>query len=225
MKNTDLKELHGKEYAKRFKENQDPYRLKRLFENIELPKSAKIIDIGCGNGMLYPLVSGRVDAYTGVDFSEAFIEDARKRKANINTSTNYVCEDVITYCMNNIETFDIAFALDISEHVPDREWVNILSAIHASLKIGGRLYIHTPNAEFFLEKMKENSIILKQFPEHIAVRCAKKNIELLKTSGFEQNIHNYIPHYNILRILHPLTKLPFIGYLFNARILITSTKS
>ena len=186
LSKSQLKELHGKEYVESFEKGQSKFRLERLIHSIPLNADCKVADFGCGSGMLLPLLADRVAHYTGIDFSEAFIQAAEKRKRLLNaTNAEFVCEDIIKFCRENSGTFDIAFAMDFSEHVYDDDWLNILRAINQSLKEGGKLYLHTPNADFVVETMKKRNFIVKQFPEHIAVRSVRENIALLEQADFE----------------------------------------
>ncbi len=220
-----LKELHGKKYVDSFGKNQSKFRLNRLINSVPLSSDFKVADFGCGNGTLFPLLSNKVDSYTGIDFSEEFIEAAKKKQYSSTSNVEFICADILEFCLKNYEVYDLAFAMDFSEHVYDDEWVDILIAIHSSLKTGGRLYIHTPNAEFFLEIMKRNNFIIKQFPEHVAVRNVNDNCELIKKAGFEINKIDLISHYNILRSLHFMSFIPAIGKYFKARIFIETIKS
>jgi hypothetical protein len=89
-----------------------------------------------------------------------------------------------------------------------------------SLKTGGRLYLHTPNARFVLERLKSRNLILRQSPEHVAVRDMAGNLEFLRESGFTIAAAHFVRHYNVLRFLHPLRHAPVIGPWFEARIFI-----
>ncbi|MCI5193260.1 MAG: class I SAM-dependent methyltransferase [Candidatus Electrothrix sp. AU1_5] len=220
----ELKKLHGKKYVDSFVTNQSKLRLERLINSVPLSPEYKVVDFGCGNGMLFTLLSNKVDSYTGIDFSEEFIKAAIKEYSST-SNAEFICADISEFCSKNKEVYDLAFAMDLSEHIYDKEWVNILIAIHSSLKNGGMLYIHTPNADFFLEKMKSKDFIVKQFPEHIAVRNIYDNCKLLKNAGFEINKTNLIPHYNILRLFHPISFIPVIGRYFKARIFIEAIKN
>ena len=113
--------------------------------------------------------------------------------------------------------------MDLSEHIYDVEWIQILEKIRKSIKPDGKLYLHTPNAEFFLERMKSRNFIVKQLPEHIAVRSPEHNASILREAGFKIRHIWLIPHYNILRIVHPLSYIPVLGKYFNARIFIEAT--
>jgi 2-polyprenyl-6-hydroxyphenyl methylase/3-demethylubiquinone-9 3-methyltransferase len=72
--------------------------------------------------------------------------------------------------------------------------------------------------------MKKRDIVLAQFPEHIAVRNAQSNSEFLSRAGFENIEVSFIPHYNIVRLVHPLSWLPVVGRYFRARLFITAQK-
>lgn len=218
-----LKALHGEKYVESFEKEQSTFRLKRLINSIALSPELNVVDFGCGNGMLFPLLSEKVESYTGIDFSEKFIQAAKRKNYRSNTHVEFICEDILKFCANHKETYDLAFAMDFSEHVYDEEWISILKSINSSLKDGGKLYIHTPNAEFFLEIMKKHNFIVNQFPEHIAVRDTQENCGLLKKSGFTITKVMLIPHYNILRLIHPLSFIPFVGRFFKARIFIEAT--
>ena len=217
----DLRELHGKEYVERFEMQQSQHRIGRLIDLMELQADMRVADFGCGNGMITPLIAQQVSEYYGVDFSPEFIKAANKNTArrNIKNAT-FFCQDIIEFCSEHKNSFDAAFALDFSEHVPDQEWVEILSSMRQNLKPGGSLYLHTPNKTFFIELMKEHDLILKQFPEHVAVRTIKENSDLIKDAGFTKVDVKTLPHYNILKLVAPLSFLPLIGKFFEARIFI-----
>ncbi|MGH1370496.1 MAG: class I SAM-dependent methyltransferase [Cellvibrionaceae bacterium] len=221
---TNAQKMHGQEYVNLFESNQSAQRLARLIEHINLSNQDSILDCGCGNGMLLPLVENSIQSYTGIDFSPEFIEKAKENHKKSKCDAHFSCESLITHCNQNREAYDIAFAMDLSEHIEDSEWKEILSAIRHSLKKNGRLYIHTPNRNFFIERMKEHNFILKQFPEHIAVRTPEENRELIIRSGYSNITTEKLPHYNFLRLLHPLSYIPIVGKWFEARMLITAEK-
>lgn len=221
LSENELRGLYGKEYVEAFEKKQSILRLHRLIQSIELKTTYVVADFACGNGMLLPLISNRIAEYIGVDFSEEFIKAAeKKKKALAISNAKFVCTNILDFCAKNAGIYDVAFAMDFSEHVYDEEWINILCAINRSLKRGGKLYIHTPNADFFWERMKSKNFIFRQLPGHIAVRSPKDNCKLLMKSGFIIHRIKLISHYNILRFLHPLSFIPIIGKFFKARIFI-----
>jgi len=223
-KNERIK-LHSNDYVEEFEKNQNINRLKRLLNRIEFQPNNYVLDVGCGSGLIAPLICPKILRYVGVDFSSDFIKSARSSKNNVAIkNANFECCDITRYCTENPNTFDLALALDISDHIYDGEWIHILRSIRERLKDKGKIYIHTPNSDFLVEKLKKNNILLKQFPEHIAVRSAAENTLLLEKAGFQNVKLTYLAHYNILRILHPLCYLPLIGKFFRARLFISAIK-
>ena len=217
--------LHGEAYVARFAHQSKITRLQRMGDLFDLPDAATVLDIGCGSGQLLELLHERVSAYNGVDFSPQFIKAAEESAKEIGRDNAFFhCEPIETYCARHPQTFDAAFALDISEHVYDPEWLEILRAIRGALKPGGRLYIHTPNAGFVIEMMKQRNFLLKQFPEHVAVRNQAANIALLREAGFDIVGTHDLAHYNILKTLHLFSRLPIIGQYLKARLFIVAVR-
>lgn len=220
----ELKRLHGQQYVDNYVAKQSPYRLERLLNYMNLNKSQDVADFACGNGIMMEVVAHCVKSYTGVDFSKEFIAAASRRKETLSiTNADFVNSSIEDYCNANSGKFDVCFTMDFSEHVYDKEWISILQHIRKSLKERGVLYLHTPNGDFFLEIIKKRNFIIKQYPQHIAVRSPEENRQLLVEAGFSIKKMELIPHYNFLRALHFLSYFPFFGKHFKARIFIEAT--
>ena len=221
----ERKALHGGAYVERFEREQSVKRISRLVPMMGLTGTEKIVDIGCGNAMSLSVLYGCFGSYSGVDFSEPFIEAAQERARTLAIeNTEFFCGSAESYAENHANRFDVALALDISEHVYDEEWQLILRAIYKLLKTGGKLFVHTPNLDFFIERLKARNIVLKQFPQHVAVRTMEQNVQLMQKAGFRIRVARALPHYNRLAILHPLSHLPQIGKYFEARLFIEAEK-
>jgi cyclopropane fatty-acyl-phospholipid synthase-like methyltransferase len=222
----ELRQLHGKEYVEHFEKiHRSPLRLEKLLDLAPLADTDRVADFGCGNGLLMQHIAHRVKAYVGVDFSAPFVEAAERRKKLLGAeNATFHCMTIEDFCIQNQGCFDAGFAFDFSEHVYDKEWVETLKSIRGSLKENGRLYLHTPNANFFMEILKRRDFIFKQLPGHIAVRTSDRNVVLLQEAGFSVTRVRLIPHYNLLRFIHPLSFIPIIGKFLQARIFIEAAK-
>jgi 2-polyprenyl-3-methyl-5-hydroxy-6-metoxy-1,4-benzoquinol methylase len=221
----ELKKFYGPDYVDRFEKNQPLFRLSRLMKYVEISKDADIADFGCGNGLLLTYLHDKVRTYSGVDFSEFFIETAKRRQIMLGIeNAEFFCESIESFCSRNNEKFDAGFVLDLAEHVPDEEWIRILAAIRKSLKPCGKLYLHTPNAVFFIEIMKKKNFLLHQFKEHVAVRNINENTQMLENAGFSDHNVIQMSHYNVLKYLDFFKIIPHIGKYFEARIFIVAKK-
>ena len=111
-------------------------------------KNPKILDIGCGIGRWAENLINQFDSYTGVDFSEGFINFASKKFANysnikfynnsilnldkeiLNSKFNFIiCTGVLMY-VNDSNIFDIfkAFRRITPEYVYIQESISLMDA-------------------------------------------------------------------------------------------------
>ena len=162
--------LHGGDYAERFDRMHVVDGSTAAIALMQLDEGPTTwSDFACGNGLLAAEVHDRVHSYTGVDFSQPFVDLAHARAARLGArNLGFKCTSIAEFCATHPRRFDVACAFDFSEHVPDDEWRVVLADMRRSLKTGGRLYLHTPNAGFILERLKRRNLILRQSPEHVA---------------------------------------------------------
>lgn len=198
-------------------------RLKRCVELMDLKLEDRVYDIGCGNGLLGELVGPKVSLYAGVDVSKDMVEKADAKR--IPNAVFLHCDGEPTY--GEWKNFSVLTMMDLVEHIDDATLRAHLSAARQSVlnPMNGRLYIHTPNADYFMEKLKAWGA-LPQIAGHIAVRDKWELTELLEDAGFEVAEIKYLPHYTpLLRWTHWLSNLPLIGRFFRARLWIVATHS
>jgi 2-polyprenyl-3-methyl-5-hydroxy-6-metoxy-1,4-benzoquinol methylase len=190
-----------------------------------LSSGSRVADFGCGNGVLLELIATRVREYVGIDFSEPFVRAAeRRRDAHGIANGRFECTDIVSFSARHPNEYDAAFALDFSEHLYDDQLLGIFTAIHGTLRPGAPLYVHTPNAEYFLERFHEWGV-LPQVEGHVGVRDAARHRELFARCGFSRVDVVYLPHYLTLASkFHSLGALPLVGPWFRARLFLTCWK-
>jgi 2-polyprenyl-3-methyl-5-hydroxy-6-metoxy-1,4-benzoquinol methylase len=215
-------------YDQHYVDIYDPHavrRISRMLPLFELSRDEKVIDVGCGNGVLAELISNHVRQYVGIDFSEPFVQAARRRVCarGIGNAT-FHSGDIVEFCDHHQREFDAAFALDFVEHIYDDQFLEIGRAVHRSLTPDGVWYIHTPNADYFMERLHHSSLI-PQVEGHVAVRDAARYVVLLGQCGFENVRLIYRPHYlRLAGALHSLSVLPFVGRFARARLFLICRK-
>lgn len=109
-------------------------------------KSAKILDVGCGDGGLVFWLNclGFNNAF-GIDASEEQIELSKKLGI-----ANTERADIFEYLKKSADSFDLIFARDVLEHFNKDEVCEILELVRRSLKSGGVFVAQTANAENLL---------------------------------------------------------------------------
>jgi cyclopropane fatty-acyl-phospholipid synthase-like methyltransferase len=216
-------------YDQRYVDHYDAHavrRLRRMLPFFELSGHEIVADFGCGNGVLLELISPHVREYVGVDFSEAFVRAAERRRDEQGIRNGaFHCADVVTFCARHANHFDAAFALDFSEHIYDDQFLRIGRAIHGALKPGAPLYLHTPNGEYFMERLRASGV-LRPIEGHVAVRDAARNEALLVQCGFTDVRVRHLAHYlRAAAAFHALGALPVVGRHFRARLFLTCRKA
>jgi 2-polyprenyl-6-hydroxyphenyl methylase/3-demethylubiquinone-9 3-methyltransferase len=105
-------------------------------------KGLRVLDIGCGGGILCEPLARLGAVVTGVDPSEANIEAARLHAAQADLMIHYVCgaaEDLVSASPR----FDLVLAMEVVEHVAA---VNLFVRSCAALvKPGGLMIVATIN--------------------------------------------------------------------------------
>jgi ubiquinone/menaquinone biosynthesis C-methylase UbiE len=118
----------------------EDYRLKRLTELLILKKRSKLLDIGCGGGIITESLQSyfpEVKVY-GCDISKKALDYAKKfGKGDIKYKK--IINNKLPF-ENNF--FDACIALDVIEHVEDIDF--LLKEINRVLKKGGLFLSHTP---------------------------------------------------------------------------------
>ena len=124
------------------------YISERIKEYFRLPdkdknnlNGLKILDIGCGGGLISEPMARLGATVTGIDASEKNIKVAyvHSKKNNLNINYQHKSPEQLT----NYESYDIILNLEIVEHVND---VNLyLETCHKLLKKGGLMFTATLN--------------------------------------------------------------------------------
>ena len=134
---SDIKNTYN-ELAKLYdSEFDDIYFLSELNYFLELlPKKSKIIDLGCGTGIITKHVENKGFEVTGIDFSENMLLCAKEKCKK----SKFIEADIEDYNYGK-ESFDGILASFILIHIKKENTEKLLSKIHGSLKNSGLLFL------------------------------------------------------------------------------------
>lgn len=141
----------------------------------KLPVNAKVLDAGCGAGSpISQMLSERFQV-TGVDFSEAQIELAKKNVP----SAEFLCEDMSK--LNFPESaFDGITSYYAIIHIPREEHQRLLANFYRMLKPGGFALLCL-GAEHLIDDIEENYLGARMYWSHYDTETYLK---ILKDCGF-----------------------------------------
>jgi len=103
----------------------------------------KLIDVGCGGGILAESMAHRGAHVTGIDMGEAPLSVARIHQLESGVSVTYQQSTAEAMAEAQPEDFDIVCCLEMLEHVPDP--AAVITACAQLAKPGASLYFSTIN--------------------------------------------------------------------------------
>ena len=102
----------------------------------------RLVDIGCGGGLLAEPMARLGAEVVGIDPAPTNVEVARLHAGDSGLAVDYRATDAETLAVSG-ETFDVVLAMEVIEHVPDRN--AFIAACGALLRPGGLLFVATIN--------------------------------------------------------------------------------
>lgn len=106
----------------------------------------KVLDIGCGAGILSEALCKAGAIVTAIDLSEKLIQLAKEHAQSHHLSIDYQCMSAENLAALHPNEFDVVICMEVLEHVPDPN--SILVAANACLKENGWLFASTINQTF-----------------------------------------------------------------------------
>jgi 2-polyprenyl-3-methyl-5-hydroxy-6-metoxy-1,4-benzoquinol methylase len=189
------------------------------------PRSGdRIVDLGCGPGVVAEFLARHGAAVHGVDLHPKAVATARKVNA-AHPACSFQVGDASSVPNLADGSFDKAVSCDVTEHCGYDVMLGIFREAHRLLKPGGTYFIYTPNPKHWIEKLKEWGI-MKGDPTHTGLRTGQVIVEALEKCGFEVTRHpsssSMFPVINALEWLW--RKQPVLPQLANYRVIVLARK-
>ena len=144
----------------------NPVRLSFIVEKTQGLADKKIVDIGCGGGILAESMAKLHANVTGIDLAQDSLDVAKLHALESGLSNvNYQNIKAEDFAEQNTEQFDVVTCMEMLEHVPDPE--SIVAAAAKACKPNGKVFFSTLNktAKSYLLSIIGAEKILKLVPE------------------------------------------------------------
>ena len=159
----------------------------------------KVLDVGCGGGILAESLAQRGAEVTGIDMGEAPLSVARLHGIESRTKVTYRQTTAETMAEEMPGAFDIVTCLEMLEHVPDP--ASVIRACATLVKPGGHVFFSTinRNAKAFAFAIVGAEYVLKLLPQgtheydklirpsELAQWCREAKLEVNEMTGLTYN--------------------------------------
>lgn len=142
--------------------------IKSLYRRF-VPPGARVLDIGCGVGILARFLQQFTSFILAVDISEENVRVAKEYAASDCCEVRML--DVIHQAaeLESYEKFDVAVLPDVIEHIPKENYAALFKSIENVLTPGGRIILTFPSPEMQSYLEMENPQALQLHEEKIEI--------------------------------------------------------
>ena len=178
----------------------NPLRLSWIQERIGGSlQGKKIIDVGCGGGILAESMAALGAHVTGIDLAQKSLTVARLHSLESGIKVDYKLIAAEEMAALEAEQYDVVTCMEMLEHVPDP--ASVVRACARLAKPGGQLFFSTINrnpkafalaivgAEYLLKMLPRGTHEYAKFiqPSELAAACRHAGLDVLHTRGMQYN--------------------------------------
>ncbi len=180
----------------------------------------KVLDVGCGGGILTESMSKEGAQVTGIDLSTKALKVAELHQLESGVSVRYQSISAEDLARNEPESFDVVTCMEMLEHVPNP--ASVVQACANLCKPGGTIFFSTLNrnpksylfaiigAEYVLKLLPKGTHQYEKFikPSELAQYTRAANLEFLEIKGLT---------YNPLTQIYRLSSDTDVNYMISVR--------
>lgn len=159
----------------------------------------RVVDVGCGGGILSESMAGRGADVTGIDLGEKALKVAQLHKLESGAKVDYRLVSVEALADEQPESFDAVTCMEMLEHVPDPGAV--IAACARLVKPGGKVFFSTLNrnpksylfavigAEYVLNMLPKGTHDYRKFikPSELSAWCRQAGLDVAGMTGMSYN--------------------------------------
>ena len=162
-------------------------------------RDKRVLDVGCGGGVLSEEMQRRGALVTGIDAGETVIRVAQLHQAESATTVDYACASAEQLLADGVEPFDVVTCMELLEHVPHA--ASLVNACARLVRPGGDVFFSTINrnpkswlsaivgAEYLLGLLPKGTHDYRKLikPSELAGWSRAAGLEVLRLAGMSYN--------------------------------------
>ena len=176
----------------------NPLRMNYISQQTNLANK-KVLDIGCGGGILAEAMAFHGANVTAIDLAEASLSVAKLHQLESKLDIDYRNISAESLAIQEPQQYDVITCLEMLEHVPDPS--SIVNACFKLAKPGGQVFFSTINrnpksylfaiigAEYLLNLLPRGTHDYAKFirPSELAAWCRESQLNLKDQIGMSYN--------------------------------------
>ncbi|NBP97471.1 MAG: bifunctional 2-polyprenyl-6-hydroxyphenol methylase/3-demethylubiquinol 3-O-methyltransferase UbiG [Burkholderiaceae bacterium] len=159
----------------------------------------RVLDVGCGGGILAESLSKAGATVTGIDLSSKALKVAELHQLESGTSVRYLAISAEDLAKEESQSYDVVTCMEMLEHVPDPS--SVVQACAKLCKPGGHIFFSTLNrnpksylfaiigAEYILQLLPKGTHQYEKFikPSELAQFTRAAGLEVIELKGMTYN--------------------------------------
>jgi len=159
----------------------------------------RVLDVGCGGGILAESLSKAGATVTGIDLSSKALKVAELHQLESGTSVRYLTISAEDLVKEESQSYDVVTCMEMLEHVPDPS--SVVQACAKLCKPGGHIFFSTLNrnpksylfaiigAEYILQLLPKGTHQYEKFikPSELAQFTRAAGLEVIELKGMTYN--------------------------------------
>ena len=164
----------------------NPLRVSFIKERSSM-EGKKVLDVGCGGGILAEALNELGASVTGIDASENTIGVAKTHSKSIGSDVKYIQNTIEEFTSSHPdERFDVITCLEMLEHVPSP--YEIIKSCSNLLKEDGDIFFSTINVNPLNESL--NCCVLTVGTNDPKFSLLRSSLDLFKAKGVKNVVNN-----------------------------------
>ena len=168
-------------------------------ESITNLQGKRVLDVGCGGGILAESIYKAGATVTGIDLSSKALKVAELHQLESGTSVRYLTISAEDLAKEESQSYDVVTCMEMLEHVPDPS--SVVQACAKLCKPGGHIFFSTLNrnpksylfaiigAEYILQLLPKGTHQYEKFikPSELAQFTRAAGLEVIELKGMTYN--------------------------------------